>query len=161
MKCSIGRRVKNLDMFSQQFEMKLDGSKGRFKSYIGAILTLFSTFLLIGYILAKGQVWFGMIDIDVMSAKQVSYFESGETFSAAEDRFFVAAALTEYNNDPEPIEDPSYGKFVFEHFRWGNSDDGDIGSGRQPIETRPCTEEELSLVEDKSSLGAFKVMSRS
>ena len=141
--------------------MKLDGSKGRFKSYIGAILTLFSAFLLIGYILAKGQVWFGMIDIDVMSAKQVSYFESGETFSAAEDRFFVAAALTEYNNDPEPIEDPSYGKFVFEHFRWGNSEDGDIGSGRQPIETRPCTDEELSLVEDKSSLGAFKVMSRS
>ena len=102
-----------------------------------------------------------MLDIDVMSAKQVSYFDSGETFSQREHNFFVAAALTEYNSDPEPTEDEKYGKIIFEHFGWGNTEASGIGAGRQTIETRSCTEEELGMTSDDETIGAYKIMDRS
>ena len=38
-----------------------------------------------------------------------------------EEGFFVAAALTAYDSETEPIEIPElYGELVIEHYGWGN-----------------------------------------
>ena len=46
----------------------------------------------------------------------------------------------------EEIEDPSYGKLVFEHVGWGH--DGDINAFADPIESHSCTDFELGLTEE-------------
>ena len=63
---------------------------------------------------------------------------------------YFAAALTAYDNNPEPIDDPTIGKFVFNHHKWGRNSDGTvITSGKYKIKNHRCTPEELGLVKSE------------
>ena len=60
-------------------------------------------------------------EVDIMGAFVEGAFDYSEKFTA-EDGFFVAAALTEYNSNTELIEEPRYGELVIEHVGWGNEE---------------------------------------
>ena len=61
-----------------------------------------------------------------------------------EEGFFVAAALSGYDEDNEGfIGDPKYGELVFENYSWGNEEDFSLEGGR--IASHPCTKEELGI----------------
>ena len=60
---------------------------------------------------------------------------------------FLAAGITEYDNNPEMIEDLKYGELVFDIFSW-SADSEEIALGSRNAETHPCTEAELGLVEE-------------
>ena len=62
-----------------------------------------------------------------------------DTFTS-EDRFFFAAALTEYNSDTEIIEEKRYGELVLGYHAWG---DGYEGTRR--LDYHYCTDEELGF----------------
>ena len=52
-------------------------------------------------------------DVDIMSALIQDAIGMEERFTA-EQGFFIAAALTQYDSDRRLTEDPRYGKLVFE-----------------------------------------------
>ena len=64
-----------------------------------------------------------------------------------EEGLFLAAGITEYDNNPEMIEDLKYGELVFDIFSW-SADSEEIALGSRNAETHPCTEAELGLVEE-------------
>ena len=53
-----------------------------------------------------------------MSALMVDAVDYTEKFDSNRG-FFVAAALTAYNDESEIIEDETYGELIFEHYGWG------------------------------------------
>ena len=83
--------------------------------------------------------------IIVMSNYQVGALTYEDEFTG-DDGFFFAVALTKYDTDPEPIDDPRYGEMIIEYYGWGY--EGDIGTKQTPIETYKCSDEELGLSDD-------------
>ena len=48
------------------------------------------------------------------------FYSSNEPFNSAEIGFHIAAAITDYTNSTELIEDPTYGEVVFLQKFWDN-----------------------------------------
>ena len=66
------------------------------------------------------------------------------------DSFNLAAAFTAYDNETEPILDPSYGELVFKHCYWGKlNEDGEYEAARERIKSQhTCTSDELGFGDD-------------
>ena len=56
---------------------------------------------------------------------------------------YFGAALTYYDSDPEPIEDPKYGELVISWHGWGNT--GEVGYQDIDLDLHYCSDEELGL----------------
>ena len=69
--------------------------------------------------------------------------------------FNIAVALTRYDSDVEPFDDPTVGQVVFNHYKWGRNPDGTPFSGRYPINNHRCTRQELGLDGDKTKARFF------
>ena len=57
----------------------------------------------------------------------------------------IAAAFTAYDSETEPIDDPTIGEIVFNHYKWGKNADGSIFAGRYKIKAHRCSEAEVGL----------------
>ena len=69
----------------------------------------------------------------------------------SDDGFFVAAALTAYDEEEDIIEEERYGELVIEHYGWGNEEDPDyVGEESSNIDNHYCSEQELGLKEGDS-----------
>ena len=112
--------------------MKLDGDQDQYRSFFGSILSIFLLCIMLVFTITKWQVLTGRDDIDILTVERESWFKDSDRFSYAENDFYVAAAITEYDSNTESIEDESYGRLVFEHYGWG-SDDGVIGLNTDKI----------------------------
>ena len=55
--------------------------------------------------------------MDILSAKQRYHFQDDYKFSA-EQGFNIAVGLTDFDNESEPILDPSIGEIVFSRSFW-------------------------------------------
>ena len=76
------------------------------------------------------------------------FYSPDFTFSHQNRGFNIAAGFTAYDANPEPILDPTYGELVFNHFRWGQPEDGPP-DGRHRVPQHSCTREELGLDENR------------
>ena len=77
-----------------------------------------------------------------------SYYDTDHEFKT-DHGFMVAAGITVYNWDREPIEDPTIGVFKAYYRSWGISTDGSTRFEELP--TRTCTRAELGLPEDNEN----------
>ena len=101
---------------------------------------------MIGFIYSKLLILNRRDDIDILTMKREAWFEDTDRFSSKDDHFFVAAGITEYDSNPESIEDERYGRLVLEHYGWGN-DDGIGLNVDSTIKQHNCTDEELGFVQ--------------
>ena len=131
--------------------MKLDNGEQTYGSYCGVFVTILFGLVLFGFSYAKMETLVGRDDIDIISAYQDSHFLDNEEFSAAENDFFFAAALTTYSSDTEPHEKKEYGELLIEHYGWGNEHLG-YKYGSHALENHNCTDEELGLISSKDSV---------
>ena len=131
-----------MDLFGENFTMKLDEGRDKYYSFMGALLSFIFLVILTVFIFSKFQAWKEKQDVDVMGATIEDAFHFTDKFSA-EDGLFVAAALTGFNSDTEILEDPKYGKLKVIHFGWGNTDG--LLSTPEPIENHFCSLEELGI----------------
>lgn len=67
----------------------------------------------------------------------------------------IAVALTRYDSDVEPFDDPTIGQVVFNHYKWGTNPDGQNFAGRYPINSHQCTRQELGLVDGDKTKARF------
>ena len=67
--------------------------------------------------------------------------------------FQIAFALTNYDSNPDPIEDPDYGVVKAYLKSWGNT--GDSGVNFIELSTRFCREEDLGLTEETARFSLF------
>ena len=67
------------------------------------------------------------------------------------DKFDIAFALTAYDGNPEPIEDPKYGRTYARYDSWG------YGWRNKNLDTHQCSDEELGLTKDTENSRFFPV----
>ena len=60
--------------------------------------------------------------MDIINQLRESYHNYTDKFSNIENGFFVAAALTDFDEETEPSEDPQYGELIIESYGWGYND---------------------------------------
>ena len=94
---------------------------------MGSLLTVIGTLAILMYLCTKVVTLANKQEVDIMSALIEGALDYSEKFTA-EDGFFVAVALTEYDSNTEVIEDPRYGELVIEHYGWGYEGEELIGS---------------------------------
>ena len=101
----------------------------------------------------------GIKDVDIIESFLDNAIDASEQFTASSDDFFVAAALTQFDSNPEIVESEEYGELLIEHYGWGNSALGyEYGSTHLP--NHYCSDEELGF-EQGPNTTIFPIFERS
>ena len=109
-------------MFSESFKMRINKDQDNSPSWMGLCLTILVVLSMFLFLYPKLTAWILRTDVDVFGAETEFAIDYKEKFNV-DNGLFIAAALTEYNSDPEIIEDKEmYGELVLKHYGWGNDD---------------------------------------
>ena len=138
-----------LDIFGTGFQMKLDNGILEQKSYMGSCLTIFCVLATLMFTYTKVVTLSEKSEVDIMSALFDGAIDYSEKFTA-EDGFFIAASLTDYDNNLESIEEPKYGELIIEHYGWGYGDG--VKSEARALDYHPCSDEELGFNRTENTL---------
>lgn len=156
---SAGKKFRMIDQFPESFAMRIQKEDTSQTSYFGACCSIVLAIMLVGFMYAKVQTLLKLKDVDIFSATQDFYFPDSETFSAKDNSFFLAAAITNYDSNRTLTESPEYGELLIEHYGWGNAELG-YSYGSHPLPNHICTDEELGFERtDKTRI--FPVFPRS
>ncbi len=102
-------------------------------------------FLLISaYTLQKLDILIYGRDVDLIFSHKSNALTIKDEFDVSMGLNF-AAAFTAYDDNVDPIDDPTVGEVVFNHHKWGRYDNGTVYFGRHRINSHRCTREELGL----------------
>ena len=124
-------------------------SKGvqQLPSRIGVLLTLFISTVLIAYTVFKTNIMIEKNGNDMHSTIQEYHY--GPDYVMDSSKYFnFAVALTGFDNEQESVLDPSIAELKFIANEWNIYEDGESGfdhSAKTPIESHPCSREELGL----------------
>ena len=98
-------------------------------------MSLFVTAIVLLFAYLKADVFIKKKDVDILSTVQDRFFTPEDVVDYTNNGFSVAAAFTSYDSETEDILDPSYGELVFNHYFWGENEDGVYESGRKRIQS--------------------------
>ena len=74
-----------------------------------------------------------------------------ETFEfKSEMGFNIAAMFTAYDDNPEPVLDPTYGELIFRYEKWGSYPNDTSYYEEEYLDTHYCTDEELGYIKGDS-----------
>mmetsp|Transcript_32021 Transcript_32021/g.42437 ORF Transcript_32021/g.42437 Transcript_32021/m.42437 type:complete len:171 (+) Transcript_32021:114-626(+) len=124
--------------------MKLEGDESTRASYFGATCSIILAIFLLGFVYTKMQTLLKLKDVDIFSATQDFHFPDSEQFSATNNSFFLAAALTNYDSNRTITESKEYGELLIEHYGWGNEALG-YSYGSHRLNNHICTDQELGF----------------
>ena len=122
--------------------MKVDfeGAGPAYKSYMGATVSIIFIILSVGFLYKKVGVLANSSHMIITSKILEDVVPSDESFNYQDDSFFIAGALTEYDSETESIEDPKYGKLIFNLNGWYATEEG-IVSYHEVLDDEICTDE--------------------
>ena len=123
--------------------MKLDGSQDTKRSNMGALLSIFQFVIVSMFSVTKFLTWLQLDDVNIFQAVSRGGIDQSHMFSA-EQGFFFAAAITEYDSNPDIIEEARYGELVFENIGWGYGDEL-LKVKYVDLSFDYCTKEQLGL----------------
>ena len=98
-------------------------------------------------------------DVDIIASVQEFHFPDSERFTADNDQFFVAAALTNYDSNRAVTESKEYGELLIEQYGWGNEEYG-YSYGSHPVENHFCTDADLGITRSEKTR-IFPIFERS
>ena len=124
--------------------MKLERDESTYSSYFGAICTIIVAIFMSGFVYTKLLTLFLRKDVDIIESTKDFHFGDREKFTANEDDFFLAAAITRFDSNRTVTESKEFGELIIEHYGWGNEAWG-YTYGSTPLKNHFCTEEELGL----------------
>ena len=131
-----------LDKFGRNpgFKVRYD-SNNIYLSYMGALCSLILIILVLTYTFSKLMILINSSKIDLVSNYDIGALTYEDKFTG-EDGFFVAAALTNYDDETEPLYDSRYGDLTLEHHGW---DSLRLETSSTALPTHSCSDEELGL----------------
>ena len=129
-----------------------NGESDRYVSYMGAFLSFLMLSVTAVFAYDKVLVLINASDVTVQVNTRDFAFTHDEKFTA-EEGFFIAAALTEYDSNREVIEEARYGELIIEHYGWGCSDNGIVANDcSKALEYHYCSDEELGFTPGPDTL---------
>ena len=84
----------------------------------------------------------------------MKYFDEFYEFNS-KDGFNIAAMFTAYDDNPDPILDPTYGEFLIRYTRWGENPDGTFYDEFVDLKLHPCSPDDLGLNEGSHENSKF------
>ena len=142
---------KGIDDYGQGFEDQLEDGKTAYNSCFGALCTIIVIVSLVGFIYAKLLVLFRVSDISIIEVKHDYFFNDTEQFSADQNNFFFAAALTKFDKNQTITEEERYGKLTIEQYGWGNEEEG-YQYGTTEVPNRYCSDKDLGYERTEDTL---------
>lgn len=106
--------------------------------------SLFLFLLIAAYTFQKLDILLYGRDVDLIFSSKSNALTIKDEFDLSMGLNF-AVAFTAYDDNAEPIDDPTFGEVVFNHHKWGRYPDGTVYFGRHRIKSHRCTQEELGL----------------
>mmetsp|Transcript_4251 Transcript_4251/g.5291 ORF Transcript_4251/g.5291 Transcript_4251/m.5291 type:complete len:118 (+) Transcript_4251:34-387(+) len=97
-----------LDIYPKPFYFLMPDSQPRYRSLLGSVLSVCTVLAIFSYAAFKLHRLMRLVDYQVNIVNEDHYYDSSFTFSQAEG-FSVAAAVTAFDGEEEPIEEPSIG----------------------------------------------------
>ena len=110
--------LKNIDMFGPSFQMEIKKGEGSLNTSSGALLTISMFAVMIIYTYLRGDVFLSKSKMSINQAIEMKYFDESYEFQS-KDGFSIAAMFTAYDDNPDPILDPTYGELLIRYTRWG------------------------------------------
>ena len=124
--------------------MKLEGGTHVVQSYTGSVCSILLVLITSVYAIQKILVLYEKKDVDVVLTAVDSFYDMNFVFNYS-NGFNVAVAFTGYNNEVEMELDPSYGRLIFNNYRWGMHQNGTFYSAVDELKHHVCSREELGL----------------
>ena len=100
---------------------------------MGSICSILLFFILGSYTYQKFEILIAKKDVDILMATNDWRYNSDFVFDYKKG-FSLALGLSSYDSTREPEFDESYGKIVFNHYRWGPLVAADGGYGSERVE---------------------------
>ena len=157
MKTTLGgkfrKKFNSIDNFGEFFKFYLPGTDNSetLTTTSGSLLTIFmwSLILMYGLIQLHSLSYYKATDITT-SFVEFFYDQDIQFPQEIDDLVFpnfqIAFGLAAFDEDPEPIDDPRYGRVLARTDGWGYE-----GERNKELSVHRCSEEELGLTEDKSN----------
>ena len=128
-------------------------SRPFYNTSIGLCLTVLTFVVLLAYAGFQVEKLINRQEYLVTESVQEHYFKNDQAFTSA-DGFTVAAAITNWGDNRQPIEDPTIGTLKFTNVAWNVTNGYFVD--RTELETRPCGEQDFDF-----SSSADEIQSRS
>ena len=145
-------KIRNLDKFGKSFQFKFPDRRDTFKSWHGLAVTIIVYMLLGSYGFLKGEKLLFFGDSRTNASLEDSAFDDTEIWSTGNGLEF-AFAITDFDDEQESIEDPSYGQLLAQYQEWGL--ENLHGNGFFPIPLKSCSHEDLGLDEARASTNFY------
>ena len=114
------RRFLNLDLFRQPFNFLLPDQKDRYRTFLGALLSLITLMGLVAYSVVRLTALATNSDYKIQVQNKNYFYEDSDVFGFETHGFNVAAAITGYDGNPLDITDPEVGQIKFYMKRFGD-----------------------------------------
>ena len=133
--------VVQFDAFAEPFNFLIPPEEGKaFRSCKGLSITVVLVIALIFYGSMQSIKLFTFDETDIMVSQRDAYFDSDYIYSKD---LMYSFGMTDYDKNPEPIEDPSYGVIKPYYKSWNIKEDGIVDFEELP--TRKCSEHEFHI----------------
>ena len=135
----------HLDLFRESFTIRLD-YEGNYKhrTALGSIFSIVLFALLMMYTAQKVQLLDQHTQVEIQQATIETHFSEDSVFSK-EQGLNIAVAFTDWDNEREPILNPTIGEILFEAVEWGYDDNGDFFTTKTILDSHYCSAEELGF----------------
>ena len=143
---SVSTSLKNNDMFSVPFSLRIDGGDDAIRSFLGTTCSFLLLLITAFYGGLKMKVLQDRNDVNILVAKKDLFYTDDDIFSYENDKLNLAVAFTGYNNDEEYELPPEYGRLVINAFKWGSDPvTGEVKTERTELDAHNCWDRELGL----------------
>ena len=112
-----------VDLYSRPIDLLVGHGTQKYSTLCGSMLSILTLIAIIGYSIYQIQLMMNHEDYFSKLEVYEDEFSFNEPFRASEIGFHIAAAITDYTDSNDVIEDPTYGEIVFLRKSWDNSQD--------------------------------------
>ena len=138
-------KAQSIDQYGRGFSFYLPGGRKALKSFNGCLVTLISLFVVCFYSTMQLMKLLEFGDPSIMVSTRDAYFDTDHEFTT-DAGLQIAFAITAYDANREPIDQPEYGALKPYYKSWGIVDSNDVHF--EPLAADYCTREQLGLVAD-------------
>ena len=119
----------------------MDNGNDRYRTFLGAILSIGSVMTLLLYTIYKVIMMFSFKEYQIQVHDHENYYERDDQWGTSE--FMLAAAVTAFDGSSLDITDPSIGELKLYRKQWQGSNGDSSAEFLKEVEMRPCNIEEL------------------
>ena len=108
------------------------------KTGVGAIFTVFLFMVVLIYTYLRFDVFYNKQKMEILMTTEQQYLNDSFEFKT-KNGFTIATMFTAYDDNPNPILDPTYGELLIRYTRWGENPDGTFYDEFIDLPTHYCT----------------------